>query len=149
MSNTVVVDTSIALKWVLREADSKTAFALLTEWTDKDVLVLAPALLAYEVANSLHQKVRKGEISLIRAREALAEVLHIGLYLDFSQDPVLNTRAIELAHRYNLPAAYDSHFLALAESKDCEFWTADAKLCRSVDGKLTWVRWIGDYQPAS
>ncbi len=149
MRDTVVVDTSIAIKWVLREDDSQTAFALLTEWTDKDFQVIAPALLAYEVANGLYKKIRKGEISLARAREALAEVLLIGLELDFSQDPTLSTRAIELANQYGLSAAYDAHYLALAESEGCEFWTADKRLWNAISGKLAWVRWMGNYQPTN
>ena len=149
MRDTVVVDTSIAIKWVLREDDSQTAFALLTEWTDRDFQVIAPALLAYEITNALHKRIRKGEISLNRAREALAEVLLIGLELDFSQDPAISIRAIELANQYGLSATYDPHYLALAEREGCEFWTADLKMWNAIKGKIDWVRYIGDYDPSN
>jgi predicted nucleic acid-binding protein len=145
MRNVVVVDASIALKWVLRESDSNTAFALLTEWNDREAMLLVPALLAYEIANGLYRKARSGEITLNRAKEALAEVLLAGLQFDFSSDLALSTRAIELADQYKLPAAYDAHYLALAEREGCEFWTADWKLWNAIRGKTDWVRWIGDY----
>ncbi len=149
MRNVVVVDASIALKWVLRESDSKTAFALLTEWNDRETMLLVPALLAYEIANSLYRKARSGEITLNRAKEALAEVLLAGLQFDFSSDLALSTRAIELADQYKLPAAYDAHYLALAEREGCEFWTADLRLWNTVRRKFDWVRWIGDYDSAN
>ncbi len=114
MKDTVVVDTSIAIKWVLYESDSPTAQALLAEWIDKGMEILAPALLAYEITNSLYQKVRRGEITLESARIAITKTLTTGLEFDFFQDETLSLRAIELAHRYSLPATYDSHYLALA-----------------------------------
>ncbi len=147
MRNVVVVDASIALKWVLRESDSKTAFALLTEWNDREAMLLVPVLLAYEIANGLYRKARSGEITLNRAKEALAAVLLAGLQFDFSSDLALSMRAIELADQYKLPAAYDAHYLALAEREGCEFWTADMRLWNTLRGKIDWVRWIGDYVP--
>ncbi len=40
--------------------------------------------------------------------------------------------------RLNRAAAYDSFYLALAESLGCELWTADQRLHNAVD--LPWVR---------
>ena len=85
MKDVVVVDTSIVIKWVLSEADTHTAERLLVNWTNKKVTVLAPTLLAYEVANVLYQNVRRGNITQERAKEAFAEILNTGLVLDSSQ----------------------------------------------------------------
>ena len=148
MKNVVVVDASIAIKWVLEEPDSDVAEALLAEWSNNGILLLAPSLLAYEITNALHRKVRKGAITLDRAKEALAELSLAEIDYDFSTDFALSTRAIELANHFSLPATYDSHYLALAESKECELWTADTRLWNSAGGKLAWLRWLGDY-PAS
>lgn len=149
MKKTVVVDTSIALKWVLYESDSVKANALLAEWINHETVILAPPLLAYEITNSLYQKVRKGEITPDRAKQGVTKVLATGLELDFPHDPDLSLRAIELAQNYNLPATYDAHYLALAEREECELWTADTRMWRIVKDKLSWVRCIGDYHPAS
>ena len=54
MKNVVVVDTNIVIEWVLKESDSSKARALLAEWINKGTTIIAPALLAYEVANVLH-----------------------------------------------------------------------------------------------
>lgn len=149
MRNIVVVDTSVVLKWIIHESDSDKALALLTRWSNTGVEIHAPALLAYEATNSLYQKVRAGKYTLDAAKESLREVVFTELLLDFSQNADLNIRAMELADRFGLQAAYDPHFLALAESKGCKLWTADMRIWRVVRRELSWVRWIGDYQSDS
>ena len=52
MSERVVVDACLAAKWVLNEPYSPQAIALLQEWIGTEVQILAPALLATELANS-------------------------------------------------------------------------------------------------
>ena len=149
MRNVVVVDASIAIKWVLEEPDSDRADTLLAEWINKGKLILAPDLLAYEITNALYRKVRKGEITLERAKEALKEISLTEIEFDFSSDFALSTRAIGLANHFSLPATYDSHYLALAERESCELWTADERLWNSTKGKLAWVHWMGDYPTPS
>ncbi|SRR6266849_2563434 len=149
MGNTIIIDANIALKWVLKESDSNLAEALLIELNRKGIVMYAPALLTYEVSNILYQHVRKGTITLEKAKEAIKDVLSTGLKLEFTQDTMLNNKALELAQRFNLPATYDAHYLALAEREQCELWTADRRLWNTIRGKLAWVRWLGDYQPTS
>ncbi len=54
----------------------------------------------------------------------------------------LHARALALAARLDLPAAYDAHYLALAEWLGGELWTADGRLARAVGASLPWVRLI-------
>lgn len=145
MSNVVVVDASIAIKWTINEPDSGTALALLANWTDSGIEVLAPALLAYEVTNALYRRVRKGDLPVDDARRGLTEVIFKVVEFDFPENSDFNMRAMELGQQFGLPAAYDSHYLALAESKECELWTADTRLWNSTRGKLAWLRWMGEY----
>ncbi len=145
MSNVVVVDASIALKWTINEPDSGTALALLANWTDRGIEVLAPALLAYEVTNALYRRVRKGVLPVDDARRGLTEVIFKVVEFDFPENSDFNMRAMELGQQLGLPAAYDSHYLALAESNECELWTADTRLWNSTRGKLAWLRWLGEY----
>jgi predicted nucleic acid-binding protein len=145
MSNVVVVDASIAIKWIINETDSSTALALLANWTDKGFDVYAPALLAYEVTNALYRRVRKGDIPFADARRGLTEIIFKVVEFDFSENPDFNIRAMELGQEFGLPATYDSHYLALAERRGCELWTADLRMWNSIRGKFDWVRWFGDY----
>jgi predicted nucleic acid-binding protein len=148
MKNLVVVDTSIAIKWAVNEPDSNIALSLLAEWTKRETVILAPALLAYEATNAFHRHIRGGKIGFEDARRGLEEIIFTAMVFDFSQSPATNIKAMEFAQRFGLPAAYDSHYLALAESKGCEFWTADTRLWNSIKGKFSWARWMGDYQSA-
>jgi predicted nucleic acid-binding protein len=144
MSNVVIVDASIAIKWTLNESDSSAALALLAHWNDEEIEVLAPALLAYEVTNALYRRVRKGEIPFEDARRGLTEIIFKVVEFDFPEDPDFNIRAMELGQQCGLPAAYDSHYLALAEREGCELWTADLRMWNNVNGKLDWLRRLGD-----
>jgi|SRR5690242_8246093 len=150
MSSVVVVDTSVAIKWVIPEPDSATADALVQTWKTQGTTLIAPPLFAYEVANTLHQQVRKGKISLDEARKSLSQLLdpNQGPVLMFSPDPAINLalsmRALELAQQHGLPATYDAHYLALAEREGCEYWTADERLWNAVKVRLPWVRWLGE-----
>ncbi|HEX9130651.1 MAG TPA: type II toxin-antitoxin system VapC family toxin [Ktedonobacteraceae bacterium] len=146
MKSAIVVDTSVVLKWVLDEPDSAPALTLLTRWVNEGTLIQAPALLTYEVANALFQRVRKGEMTAEKARQALEDVLLPELELNFLEYTELGKRAITLAQQYSLPATYDAHYLALAEYKQCEYWTADTRLWNAIGDKLPWVRRLSDYQ---
>ncbi len=149
MSNVVVVDASIVLKWILNETDSSKALTLLADWNDREIEVYAPSLLVYEVTNALYRHVRKGEIPFYDARRGLTEIIYKVIEFDFPEEPDFNIRAMELGQQFGLPATYNSHYLALAERKECELWTADARLWNSIRGKLVWLRWLGDYPTPS
>jgi predicted nucleic acid-binding protein len=146
MSNTVVIDANIALKWVLNEQDSDIATALLAEWTKKSITIIAPSLLLYEVTNILYRHVRTGKITPDTARAGIHTLLRAVVPL-FTHIPVISLRAIALANHFGLPATYDTYYLALAEHEECEFWTADTRLWRAVKDEFPWVRNLNDYRP--
>jgi predicted nucleic acid-binding protein len=68
----------------------------------------------------------------------------LSLPLRLYGEPELHARALDLAERLSLPAAYDAHYLALADWLGAEFWTADQRLVRAVQDELPWVRAVGD-----
>lgn len=137
----VVVDASLALKWVVEEPYSGEARSLLAEWGNHRRKLLAPALFLYEVANALAKRIQRREFTLEQAKERLRFFLEGGPLLQ--QIGAIHPRALELMERFGLPTAYDAHYLALAESQRCECWTADERLWNTVKRELAWVRWIG------
>lgn len=151
MSGVVVVDTSIAVKWVHNEPDSPVAAALLDEWIATGIEPIAPSLLASEIANAPFKAVRGGDVGVPAAKLALSQVLLSGLRLDFSDDPAINlalsARALELAQTLGLPATYDAHYLALAEREGCEYWTADERLWNVAHPRFGWVRLLRQFAP--
>lgn len=148
----LVVDTSIAVKWVIDEPDSPKAKQLLADWLGHGMTPLAPMLYVYEVSDVIRQQMRKHAITIDEARDALKALIESGPALvappDVMTASVLSTRALEFTHQLNLPAAYDAHYLALAEREGCAYWTADERLWNAVKAALPWVRWLGEYTPA-
>ena len=142
MSGEIVVDASLALKWVLEEPYSTEAHELLENWGGQRNKLLAPALFLYEVANALTKRMQRHQLTLAQAKQRLGFFLESGPLLQ--QIGAVHPRALELADRFRLPTAYDAHYLALAEFQRCEFWTADERLWNSVKHELQWVHWVGE-----
>ena len=140
----VVIDANIAIKWVLIETDSETAKAMLAEWKKKKMVIYVPTLLTYEVTNILYREVRTGRITSQTAIDGI-NLIRRAVSPVYSRNSSLNLRAMELAKHFGLPATYDTHYLALAERKDCSLWTADIKMWKVVKDQLSWVHWIGNY----
>jgi predicted nucleic acid-binding protein len=122
--NRFVVDASVALKWVIAEAGSSEASALLRA----DQLI-APDLLVAECANALWKMVRRGEITIEEALMA-AQVLERS-EIELRPMRGLLAEATRLATTLDHPA-YDCIYLALAELEACPFVTADERFVRKL-----------------
>ena len=143
VSRSVVVDASLTVKWLVEEDDSDKAHAVLQSWVAQDVTRIAPYLLPFEVANVLHRRVLRGELNVGDSIRLISRLLESRLELH--QPPGLHVRALQLASQLNQGAAYDAHYLALAESVGCELWTADERFYRAVGPGGSNVRWIGEF----
>ena len=84
MSDTVVVDANLALKWVLLEEDSNTSMMLLDKWTDEGKTIIAPALFAYEVTNILYRQAVIGKLTYDESRRGLEKLFSLDIRLTFS-----------------------------------------------------------------
>ena len=144
MSGSVVVDASLALKWLVEEDDSDKAHAALQSWVAQDVTRIAPYLMPFEVANALHQRVLRGELSVGDSTRMIARLL--GSSLELHQTPNLHVRALQLASQLRQGAAYDAHYLALAETLGCELWTADRRFYEAAHSGVATLRWIGEFE---
>jgi predicted nucleic acid-binding protein len=60
-------------------------------------------------------------------------------------DHALTERAIDIAASTRQKAAYDAHYLALAEREGTDFWTADRPFFAATHGQFPQVRWVGAY----
>lgn len=144
MNGQVCVDVNIALKLVLPEEDSAQARSLWEGWIEARMEVVAPSLFLFEAASSLCTQVQRGRITGEESRVLLHTLQAQQVRL--LRPAGLHDQALALALRFGHPQAYDAHYLALAESLGCEFWTADARLYRAVLDALPWVRWLGEFQ---
>jgi predicted nucleic acid-binding protein len=141
----IAVDASVAVKWLFEEEHSDRAEALVATRVQQQEPIIAPPLLPVEVTNIIRQRRRRGDVTLDQARERLA--IFFGYRVHVIAPAALYDRALTLAEEQQLPAAYDAHYLALAELEGCDLWTADQRLLRQLDGRLPFVRFIGDYDP--
>jgi predicted nucleic acid-binding protein len=125
--NTLVIDASIAIKWVIEEEGTSQALTL-----RRTARLLAPELLVAECANILWKKARRNELSreeaLLAAR--LLQTAAIELVPTRSLLAAATRIAIELDH-----PAYDCLYLALAIENDCRFVTADERFLRKLGGR--------------
>lgn len=115
---TIVVDASVAVKWILPERGSATATSL----REQDPDLIAPSLVAGEIGNAMWKVVRRGVVAQLDALNGL----HAGLNSFQSLIPIeeLLVRALALAIAFRHPI-YDCFYLALAERENCILVTAD------------------------
>jgi predicted nucleic acid-binding protein len=137
-SSTICVDASLVVRLVESGTYEAPVVVLWREWHETGRSVVAPTLLYYEISDAMRRYVVHGELLPHEATEALQAAL--GLDITLYGDAGLHRRALELADHHALPAAYDAHYLALAETLGAEFWTADRRLVSAVGPALPWVR---------
>ena len=114
----LVIDASVALKWVLNEAGSDDADALLTEE------LIAPSLWLLEAANALWRRAQRGEITQDEARERLDEFFNTPLTSIPIEDDLAEAAA--LAALLDHPV-HDCLYLALAIRENAQVVTADRR----------------------
>lgn len=144
MNGYVVVDASLAIKWVLKEPYAEEALALASEWAATETKPVAPCLLLVEATNVLHRRAALGHISPSQAGQLLTGFLNMGI--EVRESPQIHLRAFELAQELQRPAVYDTHYLALADILGCDLWTADERFFNSVKERQPRVKWLGEFE---
>jgi len=122
--NTLVIDASIAVKWVVEEAGTAEALTL-----RRLARLIAPELLVAECANVLWKKRRRDELSVDQTFLA-ARLLQVG-DIEFLPTRHLLEAATRMAVELDHPA-YDCLYVALAIERDCRFATADEHFVRKL-----------------
>lgn len=130
------IDANLVIRLVA-DPDDERVRATWERWEADRRYFVAPTLLLYEVSNALYRYQHAEMISAAAVRLALRAALALPIRL--YGEPELHAMALDLAGRLSLPAAYDAHYLALAEWLGGEFWTADQRLVRAVEDVLPWV----------
>ena len=119
----LVIDASIAIKWVVPEPDTDEALAL------RQTPLYAPDLLIAECVNVLWRKARRRELLPAEALLAVRLIERADIQLR-PMRPLIEPAA-RLALALDHPA-YDCFYLALARTMGCEFVTADRDFYRKV-----------------
>lgn len=122
----LVVDASVAIKWLLEEDGSERATGLFSRPP-----LVAPDLIFAEVSNALWRHVTLGNIAAGEVTSAvggLRETLDAIYRIDPLSEDALNI-AVALGH-----PVYDGYYLALARQLGMPLVTADQRLVRRVAG---------------
>ncbi|MDA1192766.1 MAG: type II toxin-antitoxin system VapC family toxin [Candidatus Poribacteria bacterium] len=145
MADKIVFDASVSAKWVLDEAMTDTARALLDECERDDIEITVPPLWEYELDSIIRHHVYRGEVTVERAKEIRVVLASIPVTVKYS--PLIRSRANEIAATANQRRVYDIIYAAHAEAEECDLWTADNNYFKAVRAFLTNVKYLSDYFP--
>lgn len=123
----LVVDASVAVKFLVRETGNQEARRLLTI---PDPLI-APDWLLAEAANTFWKKVKRSELLMVHAERHLNDLTSFFETLYPSSE--LIEEALRLSFRLRR-SVYDCIYLALALQEDCRLVTADVEFATAVVG---------------
>lgn len=123
----LVVDASVAVKWVAEEEDSDKADRLLSGLYE----LHAPRLLTAELGNALWRKARAG--TMRRSRAALLAAAIAEMPIRWAEDEVVASASVRLALELDRPV-YDCVYLALAHRLGATLVTADARFVNALAG---------------
>jgi len=143
MNDVLVIEASVAIKWLIPEEFSDKAEALLRASRQERKRFVAPALLFSEVANAIFQRQRRRDITAAQAERALIWFQELPILR--IQTPDLQMRAFGFAHRHHFKSVDDAEYAIVAQMTHSSLWTADRPFFESVREPRYWIRWIGDY----
>jgi len=139
----VIVDASVILRAFFPDEEQPQAQALIRDHVSRQVRLLAPTLLLYELSNAVLQAVCRARITWEQGEAILASFEGLGIEVE----PVSWGQMMSLARQFDR-SAYDAAYLALAEARGQPLITGDRRLYQAVHPHLQWVEWIGNYPAA-
>ncbi len=132
-----VLDSSVAVKWVVREVDSDKADRLRLAYQNGILELISPDVFPIEVAHALTRAERQARVTAGQALLLLADVL--------TTAPLFHPYRPLLARATNISSSmrigvYDCLYVALAERERCEFITADDKLVKRLGPTFPFIQ---------
>jgi predicted nucleic acid-binding protein len=132
---TLIVDASVAVKWLVDEVDSQAAQRLL----DSDEKPVAPDFVLIEVGNVLWKKAQRQQL---KPEQAVAGIDALPTYFELlvPSTPLL-PRALATAIDVRHPV-YDCLYLACAERLEVTLVTAEVRFAAMTRAKLPLLRTV-------
>jgi predicted nucleic acid-binding protein len=131
-----VLDSAVALKWVLPEILADKAKQLRDDYDNHIHELIAPDVFPIEVSHALVRAERKKLIPIGQAAALLVDVMNSSPALT-SYLPLLS-RATDIASQMYC-GVYDCLYVALAEKEGCELVTADDKLVKNLKKRFPFI----------
>jgi len=119
----VVLDSSIIVKWFLKELYSEEAIKVRNDYVQRKISIAVPSLLIYEVLNALRYS---GVYSEEELKEICLALNKYGFEIhDIEGD--LKSKVVEIAYRHII-TVYEASYVALAMKLKTVLYTADDEL---------------------
>lgn len=137
MPERLVVDCSVAAKWILPEPGRDAALHLLKQYETGEILLIAPDLLLAEFASLLAKRTRRREISAREAEYAFDLMQRFAPRLFDMRSRIRTAFSIALQHHLSL---WDCVYIDLAIEHSCSVITADKRLFRGTTARHASLR---------
>jgi predicted nucleic acid-binding protein len=134
------LDANLVLAWLLPTQSSEAADSAHRELLEGRFTLNAPPLLFVEVPSVIRARIYSQRLSPELGQAAFDAFCDLGI--ESLRDHNLHLRAWSLARDLNFTKLYDAQYLATAEILECDLWTMDKRLVRSVDGRFRRLRII-------
>lgn len=130
-----VLDSSVALAWVLPDETNPTLDHLCDRLIDDVALV--PPVWPLEIGNVLLVAVKRGSLTAKDVSQLVTELRALPLEIDATSTERALETILALAQKYDL-TTYDASYLELAKRRDLPLATLDAKLRKAcLSAKVT------------
>ncbi len=135
----VVVSANLLMALIIENPFTDAVTRFFFDWLDNGVIICAPALAAYDAADTLTQLIATNAYPADKLEDALETIFILPIQYHSLIDV---RRVIEIAMKLEGQSAYEASYLALAERFDCELWTLDEELYKDASTQGFAVRLI-------
>lgn len=142
MTSNVIVDSCVAVKWVLSESDSVQADALVADAAAQGFRLVLLDIAFPEIANAIWKRFHRKLILVDEARKYLDDLLAINVLVEPIK-PLLKP-ALEIAMRYDR-AFYDAAFVGLVQHLALPGVTSDEPLYNAVHADFPSIKLLRDW----
>jgi predicted nucleic acid-binding protein len=126
---TLVVDASVAVKWILPETGHEDALRIQEKYQDEEIDLIAPYLIVAEIANVLWKRESRGDLDAWTAQYCFRHFLQGAPILLDSEKVSASALGLAMAHRRPV---YDCLYLAWALEQRCDLVTADERFYNAM-----------------
>jgi predicted nucleic acid-binding protein len=142
MTDHVVVDSSVAIKWFVEEPYSIEAYRLLEAYEVGSLTMLAPDLLYAEVGNIIWKKHRFQSLASEDAEEILAAFRLVTFVVTSFAALLEEAYRLAVTHQRTV---YDPMYLALSLREHCPWVTGDERLVNALGTRFPQIIWVANW----
>ena len=136
----LVVDSSVAIKWFVPEQYSTEARLILDDYKTGVLSLLAPDLINAEFGNIVWKKQLFQGLDATDAQAVIAEFRKVIILLTSTAALLDEAYGLAASHHRTL---YDMLYLALSIREQCKFVTADERMVNSIGTLFPNMIWLG------